>query len=37
MLTELERVLTHRFAVDERLMLDLKILRGGRVVRPAPR
>jgi NAD+ kinase len=33
MLTELERVLTRRFAVDERLMLDMKILRGGRVVR----
>jgi NAD+ kinase len=33
MLAELERVLTRRFAVDERLMLDLKILRGGRIVR----
>jgi NAD+ kinase len=33
MLTELERVITRRFAVDERLMLDLRILRGGRVMR----
>jgi len=33
MLTELERVLTRRFAVDERLMLDMKILRNGRAVR----
>lgn len=33
MLGELERVLTRRFTLDERLMLDLKILRGGRVVR----
>jgi len=33
MLSELERVLTRRFAVDERLMLDMKILRNGRAVR----
>lgn len=33
MLGELERVLTRRFTVDERLMLELRILRGGRVVR----
>lgn len=33
MLVELERVLTRRFSVDERLMLELKILRNGRVMR----
>ena len=33
MIPELERVLTRRFGVDERLMLDLKILRNGRTVR----
>jgi len=33
MLPELERVLTRRFNVDERLMIDLKIQRNGRTVR----
>ena len=32
MFTELERVLARRFTLDERLMLDLKIVRNGRTI-----